>query len=177
MVFGETFVIWAKNLIVQFSYLAIFFTSMAGTSTIFIPFPIDLIISVASGPFKLHPFLVGIFAGMGAAAGELTGYLVGVGSRYVIEEKKGKISRIKILKKKLLKKFRVFRKMGFLVILLASFFPFPFDIVGILSGASNYDLKKFYIAVLLGKVGRCLIIAYASYYTIVGIEWFVREVP
>jgi membrane protein YqaA with SNARE-associated domain len=169
MVFYEIFLLWAKELISQFSYMALFFLSMAGTSTLFIPFPIDVLMSLAAG-FGLSPLFVGIAVGLGSATGELTGYLVGMGGRTVIEERKGKKKMHKFVKffTGLFHKegeIKIFKRRipidyPFWVIFITSMIPFPFDLIGILSGMSNYDIKKFYIAVALGKTIRALVIAY-----------------
>jgi len=167
MVFGETFILWAKELIINFSYLAVFALSIIGTSTIFIPFPIYFIIFFAAG-LGLNPLAVGIVAGLGSAVGELTGYLIGMGGRYMVEEKKRKPHKIVNFFTKYFKKF------GFAVIALTSFLPFPFDFIGILSGVSNYDIKKFYVAVAIGKIAKCVLIAYAGYVGVPFIEQFIE---
>lgn len=167
MEFGETFILWSKELIINFSYLAVFGLSIIGTSTIFIPFPIYVIIFFAAG-LGLNPLIVGVVAGLGSATGELTGYLIGIGGRHVIEEKKEKTPKMVRFFTKLFKRF------GFLVIAVTSFLPFPFDFIGILSGVSNYDIKKFYIAVTLGKIAKCVLIAYAGYISVPFIEQMIE---
>lgn len=163
MVFWGAFSLWTRNLIIKFSYLAIFGVSALGTSTLFIPFPIDTVIIFAASGLGLSPLLVGIAAGLGASIGELTGYFVGAGGRFVIEEKKKR--------KRMWGRFisfltRLFKRYGVCVIPVAAFLPFPFDIVGILSGMSKYNIKKFFVAVAIGKIARSLLIAYAGYITI-----------
>lgn len=168
MVFWEAFILWASSFIKQFSYLAILAISFLGTSTLFIPFPLDSVISFAAFAIGLNPFLIGIFAGIGASIGEVTGYLVGVGSRHVIKEKKmnRKISKTVLFVTNL------FKRYGFWIIPIAAFIPFPFDIIGISAGIGNYDIKKFFVATSIGKVARSMLIAYAGYKLIPFIgEW------
>jgi len=167
MVFYETFILWAKEFIINFSYLAVFLLSIIGTSTVFIPFPIYIIIFFAAG-LGMNPLLVGIVAGLGSAIGELTGYLIGIGGRRVIEGKKENPPKIVRMFTKLFKRF------GFAVIALTSFLPFPFDFIGILSGVSNYDIKKFYVATALGKIAKCVLIAYAGYVGVPLIEQLIE---
>jgi membrane protein YqaA with SNARE-associated domain len=178
MIFGEAFILWAKHLIIQFSYLAIFFVGMVSTSTILIPFPIFAVIFFAAG-LGLNPLAVGIFSGLGMATGELTGYLVGIGSRSVIEKKKKVIPKIvkfftDLFQKKYeikINKRNISIEYAFWVLLFTSAIPFPFfDIIGIVSGVSNYDIKKFYVAVAIGKIIKCLIIAYSGYLIMPRIE-------
>ncbi len=168
MVIAE-FITWAQNLIVEFSYLAVFIVSLISTSTIFLPLPIYLMIFFAAG-LGLNPFLVGISAGVGSAIGELTGYFIGAGSRRVL------IIRRHKEKSKFVKKFtEFFKKYGFATIVVTSFLPFPFDIIGILSGVSNYDMKKFLIATIIGKTAKTLLIAYAGYYAIPYLELIIES--
>ena len=54
------------------------------------------------------------------------------------------------------------------VIFIFSFLPLPFDIVGIFCGIVDYPPKKFFIPLLIGKVLKYLIIAYAGF---LGIGW------
>src|SRR4030067_1315214 len=86
--FWSNFIAWAEKFIVEFSYFAIFLVSLIGTSTLFIPFPFDTIVIFAASGLGLNPLLVGISAGIGAAIGELTGYFVGAGGRFVIDDTK-----------------------------------------------------------------------------------------
>ena len=152
----ESLIPWAHSLIVNFSYLGIFVASLISTSTIFLPFPLYAIVFLAVG-LGLNPLVTAVVAGAGSAIGELTGYFLGEGGRVVIEQKKHKRS-------KLIGKFiKFFEKYGFATILATSFLPFPFDFVGILSGMSNYDLKKFLLATFIGKTGKILLISYAGY--------------
>jgi membrane protein DedA with SNARE-associated domain len=166
MVFEETLILWAKQLIIQFSYVGIFFISLISTSTIFLPFPIYVIIFFAAG-LGLNPFLVGIVAGLGSAFGELTGYFVGVGGEKVIESKEKKEPKLIITFTKL------FKRYGFPIVAITAFIPFPFDIIGILAGVGGYDIKKFLLATIIGKIAKCLMIAYAGYIGIPYIENFI----
>lgn len=171
--FWENFIPWAHQLILQFSYLAVFIVSIISTSTIFVPFPIYVIIFFAAG-LGLHPFMVGVFAGLGSAIGEMFGYLIGIGGRYVAEEKVVLEKTKKKRTSKFVRKFeKLFKSYGFWVIMITSFLPFPFDFIGILSGASKYDIKKFYIGVSVGKIAKCLLIAYAGYLTIPYVRLFL----
>ena len=178
MVVGEFFILWAKNLIIEFSYIAIFFISIISTSTILIPFPIYGIIFFAAG-LGLNPLAVGIVSGLGMATGELTGYLVGLGGRSVIEKNRKKIPKFCKFLTNLFKKSykikigkRVFSiEYAFWVLIFTSAIPFPFfDIFGIMSGVGSYDIKKFYLATIIGKIIKGLMIAYSGYLILPRIE-------
>jgi membrane protein DedA with SNARE-associated domain len=165
MVFEGLIINWASELIKEFTYIGVFLISLLGTSTLFIPFPLDSLISFASFVIGLNPFLIGIFAGFGSSLGEITGYLFGLGSRTLAKEKINK-------KTSKLVPFitTLFKKYGFWIIPIAAFIPFPFDIIGISAGIGNYNIKKFFIATLIGRILRCILIAYAGYKIIPFVE-------
>ncbi len=166
MVF-ESLMPWMQNFLTEFGYIAVFVSSLISTSTIFLPLPIYFIIFFASG-LGLNPLLVGILAGIGSAVGELTGYFIGIGGRTILEKKKKEPGLIIFFTK-------LFSKYGFLTIVLTSFLPFPFDIIGILSGMSNYSIKKFFIATLIGKTIKTILIAYAGSFTIPYLDTILKS--
>lgn len=163
MVVGETFAIWSKDLIIHFSYLAIFLVSAIGTSTIFLPFPSYVLIILFAVGMGMNPLIVGAVAGLGSAVGELTGYLVGMGGVKVIEEKKKEPKFIKYFT-------RLFKKFGFPIVVVTALIPFPFDVIGIIAGMSGYEIKKFFIATATGKIIKSLLIAYGLYLAIPYLE-------
>lgn len=154
----ETFL----NLIDQGSYLAIFLTSFVTSSSILIPilpFPgyVTVLVGVGLG---LNPLLVGLLGGIGSVLGDLLGYLVGMGGSATIEKFEKKTP-------KFLKRFeRFYSHIGFWVVLAFAFFPFPFDIIGVLSGVSKYNFKRFLLALTIGRLVRTLLIAYGGFYAI-----------
>ncbi|MDI6806514.1 MAG: VTT domain-containing protein [Candidatus Aenigmarchaeota archaeon] len=152
-----------KYLLMNFSYLAVFFIGMVSTSTIFLPLPLDIAILLTVG-LGLNPYLVGILAGVGAGIGEITGYLIGAGGRAIIKEKKRRPhGLLGVLHKTILKTTsKMFKKYCFYIIIVASFIPFTFDFVGILSGAVRYDVKKFLVAAIIGKVSKYLLITFVG---------------
>jgi len=54
-----------------------------------------------------------------------------------------------------------------LFIVLCSFTPFPFDLIGIVAGLIRYDVYKFFVGAWIGKVLRYCCIAVVG---ILGIE-------
>ena len=148
----ESFFLKALEWIRIFSYPAIFFVSFLGTSTIFLPFPIYLVIFF-SKELGLHPFLVGLSAGIGSALGEFTGYGLGYGGRKLMKKK----SRwLKVAE-------NWFKRNGFITIFIFALTPLPDDVVGIIGGITKYDARKFFIASFLGKTILCLAISYLGY--------------
>ena len=95
-------------------------------------------------------------AGLGSAIGELTGYGIGLGGEKIIIKKYPQYKdSLKAWKRK-------FKERGFILLFLFAVTPLPDDIVGIVAGLLKYDVKKFLIAVFLGKTLMFLLVAYAG---------------
>ena len=145
----------------SFGYLGIFLISLIGNATIIFPLPSAIFI-FSLGAF-LNPFFLAIIAGIGATLGEVIGYSLGYGGWKVSKKKYGK---------KLNKAKKLFEKYGgFFVLFLFAATPLPDDIAGIIGGFFKYDIKKFFIAVFLGKFSFYLILSIAGYY---GINWIIN---
>ncbi|MBI2085174.1 MAG: VTT domain-containing protein [Candidatus Aenigmarchaeota archaeon] len=145
----------------QWGYLGIFAATLISSSTIVLPLPGAVIVFLYGS--ILNPLLVGLFAALGSSLGELTGYLAGYGGHYIIKKKDKKLAnRINSV----LRKHNPF----FMIILFASL-PFIFDLVGIICGLSKYDLKKFYVATLIGNFIKMTTISIAGFY---GLSWVLN---
>ena len=55
-----------------------------------------------------------------------------------------------------------------MVIFVFAATPLPFDVIGLFCGVVRYPAKKFFIATLIGKIIKYLVIAYAGFY---GMGW------
>ncbi len=143
----------------KFGYLGVFLASMIGSATIIFPLPAS-IITFTFGAL-LNPLFVGIAAGTGSAIGELTGYFAGVAGGKIASKKKHD-------HKKLFSSIRVWfsKKPGFLLIVVFAVIPLVFDIMGIFCGLIRYDIKKFFLGTLIGKIILNIAIAYAGFYGI-----------
>ena len=156
------------SLILTFGYFGIFLVNLIATASIFIPIP-GWLFTVPAG-FYLNPVLVAIAAGTGAAIGELTSYGIGyAGKRIYLSRQKGKKKKYT---QKWLEKIEFWFKKhgGFVVIFLFALTPLPDDFVGIFCGAVKYDIKKFFLAQLIGKIMMSLLLVYAGLY---GLSWFL----
>lgn len=143
-------------LLKTYGYGGVFLINLISSSSVIFPLPTIALI-FASGSV-LNPILVGLFGGLGAAIGEMTAYLVGVGGKRLIEKKwKNSMNNIRML----------FAKYGgFFIIIGFSLTPFPFDIIGIFSGTIKYPPKKFFLAALIGKILLYSLVSYAGSYSI-----------
>lgn len=131
-----------------YGYLGIFLISVLGNATVVLPAPVILTAFVGGGIF--NPFVVGVVAAVGAAIGELTGYLVGFGGKVVIKDDK-KLERIEGWMK----------KHGLWVLFVLSAIPNPlFDLAGIVAGATGVSVYKYLIVVTLGKMIKFITISY-----------------
>lgn len=148
---------WSYNFMLVSGYAGVFGISVLGTATIFFVLPIDAIIFASGG--YLNPVLAGIIAGIGTALGELSAYYVGRAGRKLVDIKRKK-------KKKFSKVERMFRKYGFWTIPIFSFTPLPMDVIGLVCGGTKYNVKKFFMGTLIGKVPRALILTIAGGYAI-----------
>ena len=152
------FVDWALPFIQIWGYLGLFVVEAIGSMSIFFPVPAFAINFILGGTAGFNPWMVGIVAGLGSAIGELTGYLLGRGGRELLNSKKQKIFR---------KAERWIEKHGiFIIIVVFAATPLPFDVVGILAGMLRYDVRRFFLATLTGKIISGLLLAWAGFYSI-----------
>lgn len=146
--------IWQRDFLVRFSslgYLGLLISNFLASSAIFLPVP-TLVTSFISGNI-LNPILVGIFSGVGSALGDFVAFLFGFGTRRVVN---------RLFKKEVfLGRFEHWlKKNAFVAVFVLSFIPNPlFDGIGILAGAANVKPKDFFLATLLGRVLRNLLLA------------------
>ena len=151
---------WSQTIIQTFGYFGIFLVNLVGAASIILPVPAFAFVFFFGG--VLNPWLVGFSAAIGAALGELTGYVVGLGGEKLIEK------RHKTFLRKYKKWLR--REFMFPLVVLFAATPLPDDIVGIACGIFRYDVKKFLMASFIGKLILNLALAFGGYY---GLNWVV----
>ncbi|MFN2188783.1 MAG: YqaA family protein [Candidatus Promineifilaceae bacterium] len=131
----------------SFGYPAIFLVSVVGNAVLFLPAP-SIAFVLAAGA-SLDPLLVGLFAGMGAAIGEMTGYLAGYGGQTVLKDRP-LYNRVQGWMES---------KGPFAIFILAAV-PNPFfDIGGIVAGVMRMPAWQFLFATALGKSLRFALLA------------------
>ncbi|MBI2232366.1 MAG: VTT domain-containing protein [Candidatus Aenigmarchaeota archaeon] len=159
------------GLVHAFGYLGVFLASLIGSASIIFPVPSFALVIAAGSQFD--PFWVGIISGAGAAIGELTGYGLGYGIYHLRNKFKKSTKKQKEELKGWKKTFKNWfdNHMGFALIMIFAFTPLPDDVIGIFCGAVKYDIKKFFIAVLIGKIMLGLVLAYGG---LLGFELFER---
>ena len=112
---------------------------------------------------KLNPLAVGASAGVGGAIGEIVGYAFGYSLRGAqaerVEQKIQRIANWRLL--------RITRERSFIPLFVLASIPNPFfDPASALAGSLRIGFLKYFMPVLLGKVLRHVIIAYAGLYTL-----------
>jgi uncharacterized membrane protein YdjX (TVP38/TMEM64 family) len=141
----------------QYGYVGIFLLSIAANATIIIPLP-GVAFTTAMGAI-FNPLGVAVAAGLGAALGELTGYMAGFSGQGVAE-------RV-ALYNRLTTWMKAHQNLAYGVILLLAFIPNPlFDLAGMASGALKLPIWKFLLACAIGKILKMLMFAYAGYYSV-----------
>ena len=139
-----------------YGYPAVFLISLVGNATLVLPAPFYLVVGAAGS--TLDPLTVGIVAGLGAALGELTGYLAGASGKGSVEEKR----HYKWIE-------RHMKKSGPIVIFLLGAIPnFFFDIGGLLAGVTRMPVWQFLLVAWAGKSVRMTIIALVGSYLAAG---------
>jgi membrane protein YqaA with SNARE-associated domain len=131
----------------SYGYVGLFVINVIGAASILLPSPAAA--SVFGGGALLANFMgipafiwVGMIAGLGEAVGEFSGYAAGYGGRIVVENRP-EYKRI----------HRWMDSHGTITMFLMSIFPNPlFDVVGVAAGAVQMPMKRFFVAVLAGKV-------------------------
>ncbi len=130
--------------------LGIFIINFIGSATLFLPAP--AIATVVAGG-HVYPILwVALVSALGAAGGDMIGYLLGKSGTSVLvnAQKHEWYTRLHVL----------FEKYGGIVILIFAFIPNPlFDVVGIIAGVSSYSPLRFFILLFAGRFFRDIILA------------------
>jgi membrane protein YqaA with SNARE-associated domain len=144
---------WLYTFATQYGYLGIFLISLLGAMSIFVPIPYTVVIFILGGLPTFDPLLIAVAAGTGAAIGEFSGYLLGVGGRKVIGDR---------YKKKMDFITKLFKKYGSIAIFIFALTPLPDDLLFIPLGVMRYSLLRAFIPAVLGKFFSNLIIAYSG---------------
>jgi len=147
--------LWMTELVNSYGYLGAFIICIIGNISIILPVPFALVVYAFGS--TLNPLILGIVAGVGSTIGEMSAYLIGRGGRKVIEDRYG--NRLDAVRK-------LIERHGMMVIILVALLPIPDDLLLIPLGMMKYPAKKLLAAMLIGKTGMCLFLAYAGAYSL-----------
>ncbi len=135
------------------AYLIVFGISLAANLSIIVPVPIAVSTMIAAAT-KWDPVLLALFASIGGAIGELSGYYAGyLGKRIAIPEEVIGYRRIE----------GWVQRYGVWAIFFLGIQPIiPFDIGGFVAGAARMPIRKFLPALWAGKFPKYVIFTYAG---------------
>lgn len=126
----------------NYGYLGIFLVTLLATAAIVLPVPYLAFIFEA-GKF-LDPVLVGLIAGLAAAIGEFTGYVLGRSGRALMPDNRW-YHMVE----------RAMARFGIAVIFVGAAIPNPFfDAIGVVAGATRMPIWKFAAPCFVGKALR-----------------------
>jgi uncharacterized membrane protein YdjX (TVP38/TMEM64 family) len=133
-----------------YGYPGIFLLAFLAYATVLLPAPGVAVVFTMGAVF--HPVGVALAAGMGAALGELSGYLAGYSGQAVIE--KAEVHE---------RLTRWMSRNGPLTILFLAAIPNPFfDLAGVAAGALKVPVTRFLLWCWLGETLKMLFFAYAG---------------
>jgi membrane protein YqaA with SNARE-associated domain len=135
-----------------YRYIGIFVISFLAYATVLLPAPGAAFVFTIGAAFKDVPFntlRIALAAGSGAALGELSGYLAGLGGQAVLE------------KRQFYQKLTHWmEKHGAITVFSLSALPNPlFDLVGLVAGALRMSPWKFLLWCWLGETLKMLFFA------------------
>lgn len=167
---------WSSALIRSAGIPGVFIVSLISASSLFF-FPVaDVMYIPWSVEVGLKPIEVGIAAGVASALGELVAYGVGRLSRNVVSLRKWMVRTRKGIPAHTLY-FTAGRRIkrhtdpqdwssryGFWAIPVFAFTPLPMDLLGLALGYLRYNVGLFLLGTLVGKIPRCLLLAYGLFF-------------
>ena len=141
-------------------YWGVFLISIIGNATLIFPGAVLVILSnlgilLYSSTGLYGPIMIGLVGGVGAAIGEITGYVAGYSGREIVERRRmyGRVEGL-------------LRKWGAPAIFLFALMPFVFDLIGIAAGILRFPFWKF---LLLCGLGRTIL--YTVFVTLAALGW------
>jgi membrane protein YqaA with SNARE-associated domain len=149
------------------NYFSIFLTNLASTATFFVPVPgltgAAQLLVIDQGAAARFPWLIGVAAGLGMAVGEVTAYYAGYLGAEVMRGRElpgpkrfhGVISRVVSTIDWLMDRW------GMATLFVLSAVPNPvFEIAGLTAGSVRMPFRRFFGAVVAGKILRGILLAY-----------------
>lgn len=143
-----------EGFIYKYGLAGLFVAAVLSNASLFLVVPLDFLV-LGLGEFY-SPLLLGLVLGIGAALGEMSAYVVGLGGRQAMKRLSAESAD------KLREMSANLKDYGLLFVILGAFTPFPFDLIGIAAGLSRYDIYRFFVGAFIGKFLRYFAIAYAG---------------
>jgi uncharacterized membrane protein YdjX (TVP38/TMEM64 family) len=133
------------------AYLVVFVTTLVSNASILVPVPFFVALMITAAGYW-NPVLIALTASSAGTLGEITGYYAGyLGKKIIITEATPGYEKLVAWMK----------RHGMLAVFLLSLQPIlPFDIAGLISGASRIPLWKFVLPCWAGKFPKYLLGCY-----------------
>lgn len=140
---GETD--WFSDVLTQYGPLGVFIVSLIGNAIPYSTIPYLLFIILYAGTISdtAQLLLITVLGGLGASIGKLVVYYFGVGIRRILPEN---------MKRNMEAFVEVSRRSIFLAVFIFAALPLPDDILYVPIGAMKYSVRRFFIALLAGKI-------------------------
>ena len=147
--------IWSSlvDLFLNYGYLGVFLVSFLGSLIVFVPAPYFIAVVVLSLQNQYDPNLITISSAIGATLAKTIIFRASFEGQRIIDEQTRQ--RIKPFMK-------LVSRYGWSAAFVAAATPIPDDIVYIPLGFLKYDLKRFFLATLAGKIIITGIVAWGS---------------
>ena len=141
-------------------YLTVFLTFLVSNLTLFTPLPLAMTVLVTSS-LLWNPGIIGLIAALGASIGELSGYFAGMlGRKIFIRENFMCSLNSRLCNTRL---SHDVQQYGPLAVGILSAQPIlPFDVAGIIAGSLKMNIIKFFVALLIGKTLKYVLVAYSA---------------
>ncbi len=137
----------------SYGYVGVFLIAMLANATVLLPIPGVMVVFAMGAVF--NPVLIAIFAGLGAAVGELSGYLVGFSGQGLAERSKTMVRISDWMEQN--------QKYSDLGIVAMAAIPNPFfDLAGIAAGTLKIPAWRFLLSCAVGSVIKMLAFAFAG---------------
>ncbi|MEA2089374.1 MAG: VTT domain-containing protein [Thermoproteota archaeon] len=145
---------WMQNFVIQlpthFQFFGVFLISFVGALSIIVPIPYTVVIFML-GMQQMDPIMLAVAGGLGSAAGEFSGYVLGYYGRGLISDKR---------RKKMEYLTKILGRYGPAAIFIFALTPLPDDLLFIPLGFLRYSFVKIFIPCFLGKLLMCYLLAH-----------------
>jgi membrane protein YqaA with SNARE-associated domain len=146
--------VWLEGLAYAYGYPGVFLLALLCNLTFFLPAP--LVVPIYAMGVTHNPIFLGLSSGVGSAIGEFSSYFIGKGgSKMIMDRYERQVSVTR----------RLLERHGASLIFLFALTPLPDDLLLVTYGIINYDLRKAFTAMLLGKILMNTIVAFAGKYS------------
>lgn len=146
--------VWLEGLAYSYGYPGVFLLALMCNLTFFLPAP--LVVPIYAMGVTHSPLLLGLSSGVGSAIGEFSSYFIGKSGSEIIMDRYGR--QVDFTR-------RLLERHGAFLVFLFALTPLPDDLLLVTYGVINYDLRKAFSAMLLGKILMNAIVAYAGKYS------------